>query len=65
MRYVFLSPEEEHEFIASLAEKHRSRGLQRMSPIFRDMKLQPNAKLILFSAESISVSAVVRSVIGT
>jgi uncharacterized protein (TIGR02147 family) len=41
IRSLALSPEEEHEFIASLAEKHRSRGLQRMSPIFRDVRLQP------------------------
>lgn len=41
IKALALAPDEEHEFIASLAEKHRSRGLQRMSPIFRDMKLQP------------------------
>lgn len=41
IKSLSLAPDEEHEFIASLAEKHRSRGLQRMSPIFRDVRLQP------------------------
>jgi uncharacterized protein (TIGR02147 family) len=33
-----LSPEQEHDFFASLADVQRSRGLQRMSPVFKQLQ---------------------------
>ena len=38
-----LSPEQEHDFFASLAELQRSRGLRKLSPIFRKLQAQESA----------------------
>jgi len=35
-----LSPEREHDFFSSLAEVQRARGLQRMSPIFKNISVK-------------------------
>src|ERR1700761_4517065 len=44
IRALMLSPDEEQSFLASLAERHRSRGLQRMNPVFREMRLAPRVQ---------------------
>jgi uncharacterized protein (TIGR02147 family) len=41
IRALDLTPEEEQSFLGSLAEKHRSRGLQRLNPIFREIQSKP------------------------
>ncbi len=35
-----LSPKEKAQFLSSLAERHKSRGLQRLNPVFKRMKLE-------------------------
>jgi uncharacterized protein (TIGR02147 family) len=46
IRALGLTPEEEQSFLASLAEKHRSRGLQRLNPIFREIQSKPRQQQI-------------------
>src|SRR5277367_6337903 len=46
IRSLGLTPEEEQNFLGSLAEKHRSRGLQRLNPIFRELKSKPKQQQI-------------------
>src|SRR4051812_6761749 len=46
IRALGLTPEEEQGFLGSLAEKHRSRGLQRLNPIFREIQTKPRQQQI-------------------
>jgi uncharacterized protein (TIGR02147 family) len=46
IRALDLTPEEEQNFLGSLAEKHRSRGLQRLNPIFREIQTKPKQQQI-------------------
>src|SRR3954465_2908189 len=46
IRALGLTPEEVQNFLASLAEKHRSRGLQRLNPIFREIQTKPKQQQI-------------------
>jgi uncharacterized protein (TIGR02147 family) len=46
IRSLGLTPEEEQNFLGSLAEKHRSRGLQRLNPIFREIQTKPKQQQI-------------------
>jgi len=46
IRALGLTPDEEQNFLASLAEKHRSRGLQRLNPIFREIQTKPKQQQI-------------------
>jgi uncharacterized protein (TIGR02147 family) len=46
MASLDLAPQEENQFLSSLAEKHRKRGLRRLSPIFRQTKSMPVPKEI-------------------
>src|SRR6185436_13203072 len=46
IRALGLAPEDEQNFLGSLAEKHRSRGLQRLNPIFREIQVKPRQQQI-------------------
>jgi len=41
---INLSPEEEDQFMASLATTHQSRGLERLNPVFKRMKVKRTPK---------------------